>query len=213
MIDDAHGLGVLGRTGRGVEEHWDMPGSVDILMGTFSKAPGSVGGYVSGSRALVDYLRFFARAGVFTATLPAATCAGITEAFRIMDTEPEHRLRLWVNARRLWIGLKESGWSVPEGPSPIITVLVGHDRLLYRASRDLFDAGFKVGVVSYPAVPRNQSVLRMSVSSRHDHEDIDRVVEALAVIGRRYDVLHRTPHEVVEIGARLPLAYRGEATP
>jgi 8-amino-7-oxononanoate synthase len=208
MIDDAHGLGVLGRTGRGIEEHWDMPGSVDILMGTFSKAPGSIGGYVSGSRALVDYLRFFARAGVFTATLPAATCAGIAEAFRIMDREPEHRTQLWANARRLWSGLKETGWIVPEAPSPIVTAFVGHDRLLYRASRELFDRGFKVGVVSYPAVPKNQSVLRMSVSSRHGADDLDSAVDALADIGRRYGILNRAPLEIVAIGAGLSLAYR-----
>jgi 4-hydroxy-2,2'-bipyrrole-5-methanol synthase len=211
MIDDAHGLGVLGATGRGIEEHWGMQGSADILMGTFSKAPGSVGGYVSGSRALVEYLRFFARAGVFTAALPAATCAGIVEAFRIMEREPEHRARLWDNAHRLWSGLKDSGWVVPKEPSPIVTVLVGHDRLLYRASRELFDRGFKVGVVSYPAVAKEQSILRMSVSARHTAEDLDRAVDALAVIGRRYGVLHQTPEEIVAIGSKLSLAYRSAA--
>jgi 4-hydroxy-2,2'-bipyrrole-5-methanol synthase len=211
MIDDAHGLGVLGETGRGTEEHWGMPGSADILMGTFSKAPGSIGGYVSGSRELVEYLRFFARAGVFTAALPAATCAGITEAFRIMDKEPEHRLRLWENARRLWSGLREAGWIVPDEVSPIVTAFVGHDRLLYRASRELFDRGFKVGVVSYPAVPKHQAVLRMSVSSRHTAEELDRAIDALADLGRRYDVRHRAPEEIVAIGARVSLAYRSAA--
>ena len=208
MLDDAHGLGVLGETGRGTEEHWGMQGSADILMGTFSKAPGSIGGYVSGSRELVEYLRFFARAGVFTAALPAATCAGITEAFRIMEREPEHRTRLWENARRLWSGLRETGWIVPREASPIVTAFVGHDRLLYRASRELFDRGFKVGVVSYPAVPKNQSVLRMSVSARHTAEDLDRAIDALADIGRRYGVLNRAPEEIVAVGQGLSLAYR-----
>lgn len=208
MLDDAHGLGVLGPTGRGTEEHWGMPGSADILMGTFSKAPGSVGGYVSGSRELVEYLRFFARAGVFTAALPAATCAGITQAFRIMDREPEHRTRLWENARRLWSGLRDTGWIVPEEASPIVTAFIGHDRLLYRASRELFDRGFKVGVVSYPAVPKNEAVLRMSVSARHTAEELDRAIDALADIGRRYGVLNRSREEIVSVGARVSLAYR-----
>lgn len=185
-----------------------MPGAADILMGTFSKAPGSVGGYVSGSRELVEYLRFFARAGVFTAALPAATCAGITCAFGIMEREPEHRIRLWDNARRLWSGLRESGWNVPREASPIVTVFLGHDRLLYRASRELFDRGFKVGVVSYPAVPKNEAVLRMSVSARHTAEDLDRAVDALTDIGRRYGVLHREPEEVALVGKGLSLAYR-----
>lgn len=208
MLDDAHGLGVLGDTGRGTEEHWGMPGSADILMGTFSKAPGSVGGYVSGSRELVEYLRFFARAGVFTAALPAATCAGITQAFRIMDREPEHRTRLWENARRLWNGLRHTGWIVPDEASPIVTAFVGHDRLLYRASRELFDRGFKVGVVSYPAVPKNEAVLRMSVSARHTAEELDRAIDALGDIGRRYGVLDRSREEIVSVGARVSLAYR-----
>lgn len=208
MVDDAHGLGVLGPTGRGIEEHWGMPGSADILMGTFSKAPGSVGGYVSGSRALVEYLRFFAHAGVFTAALPAATCAGLVEAFRIMAEEPEHRTRLWANARLLWNGLRDSGWVVPPAPSPIITVLLGHDRLLYRVSSELFQRGFKVGVVSYPAVGKNQAILRMSASSRHSVEDLERTIEALAAIGDRYGILHRTPEELVAVGARLELPYR-----
>ena len=208
MLDDAHGLGVLGETGRGTEEHWGMPGAAEILMGTFSKAPGSVGGYVSGSRELVEYLRYFARAGVFTAALPAATCAGITCAFGIMDREPEHRIRLWENAERLHCGLRQSGWIVPREASPIVTAFVGHDRLLYRASRELFDRGFKVGVVSYPAVPKNESVLRLSVSARHTRGDLDRVIDALADIGRRYGVLHRAPEEIVDVGKGLTLDYR-----
>jgi glycine C-acetyltransferase len=211
MLDDAHGLGVLGETGRGTEEHWGMQGSADILMGTFSKAPGSIGGYVSGSRELVEYLRFFARAGVFTAALPAATCAGITCAFRIMEREPEHRIRLWENARRLHGGLRDAGWIVPEEVSPIVTAFVGHDRLLYRASRELFDRGFKVGVVSYPAVPKHAAVLRMSVSARHTSDELDRAIDVLADIGRRYGVLHRGPEEIVDLGRKLPLDYRSAA--
>lgn len=191
MLDDAHGLGVLGPNGRGTEEHWGMVGSADILMGTFSKAPGSIGGYVSGSRELIDYLRFFARAGVFTAALPAATCAGITEAFRIMEREPEHRARLWENARRFWAALRDLGWIVPKDISPIVTVFIGHDRVLYQAGQELFERGFKVGVVSYPAVPKHQSILRMSVSARHTAEDLDRAVDALAAIGRRHGLLER----------------------
>ena len=103
------------------------------------------------------------------------------------------------------------GWIVPEEASPIVTAFVGHDRLLYRASRELFDRGFKVGVVSYPAVPKNEAVLRMSVSARHTPEELDRAVDALADLGRRYDVLDRAPEEIVAIGARVSLAYRSAA--
>jgi 7-keto-8-aminopelargonate synthetase-like enzyme len=174
-------------------------------MGTFSKAPGAVGGYVTGSRALVDYLRVFARSSMFTATLPAATCAGITESLRVMAREPEHRERLWRNARRLHAGLCGAGFPLPTLESPILTVFMGHDSLLWAASRDLFLAGFKCGNVTYPAVARGEGVIRMSVSARHTAEDIDDAVSALETIGARYGVLGCTPAEVQEIGRNLPL--------
>ncbi len=212
MIDDAHGLGVLGESGRGIEEHFAMRGAADVLMGTFSKAPGAMGGYVSGPRALVDYLRFFARAGVFTAALPAATCAGLREAFRIMEHEPEHRLRLWANARRLHGALRANGLLVSHEASPIVTVFMGHERLLFRASHELFERGFKVGVVTYPAVARGEAVLRLSVSARHTEDDLERVVDALAAIGRRYGILFRTGDEIRSRGAALALPHRTLAT-
>lgn len=205
MVDDAHGVGVLGATGRGIEEHWGLPGSVDVLMGTFSKAPGAVGGYVSGCRDLVDYLRVFARSSMFTASLPAATCAGVTEAFRIMAEEGEHRERLWRNARRLHAGLRGAGLLVGDLESPILTVFLGHDALLWTVSRDLALAGVKCGNVTYPAVPRGEGVLRLSVSSRHTDADVDEAVGVLAGLGRRHGVAGLSREEVQARGAELPL--------
>ncbi len=205
MVDDAHGVGVLGATGRGIEEHWGLPGSVDVLMGTFSKAPGAVGGYVSGSRDLVDYLRVFARASMFTASLPAATCAGIREAFLVMSEESEHRERLWQNARRLHSGLRSIGLVVPDLESPILTVFLGHDALLWTVSRDLALAGVKCGNVTYPAVPRGEGILRLSVSSRHTAEDVDFAVETLAAIARRHGVAGLSREEVLARSADFPL--------
>lgn len=184
LVDDAHGLGVLGANGRGVEEHGGAIGAADVLVGTFSKAVGAVGGFVSGSRALVEYLRFHARAGVFTASLPAATCAGIVEAFRVIVDEPERRARLWENVRRLWSGLADAGWRVPSTPGPIITVHIGDEPRLYRASAELLRRGIKVGVVASPAVPRGEAVLRLSASANHTADDLDRTLRAFAVMAR-----------------------------
>ncbi len=203
-IDDAHGLGVLGENGRGVEEHFGMLGAADVLMGTFSKAPGAVGGYIAGSRELVEYLRVYARSCMFTAALPAATCAGLTESLRVMRTEPEHRYRLWRNARRLWRGLRQVGLRVPELESPIVPVFTGHDRMLWSMSYDFFEAGFKCGNVSYPAVPRGEAVLRMSVSSRHTRADIDRAIDALARIGERHGILGLSRDDIVAAGEAMP---------
>ncbi len=186
-----------------------MAGAADVLMGTFSKAPGAVGGYVCGSRELVEYLRVYARSCMFTAALPAALCAGLTEAIRVIDEEPEHRERLWCNCRRLWKGLKQSGLSVPQLESPIVPVFAGHESLLWQMSCDLFDAGFKCGNVTYPAVPRGEGIIRMSVSARHTATDIDRAVETLTSIGSHYGILGRTRREICEIGAVLA----GSGTP
>jgi glycine C-acetyltransferase len=205
MVDDAHGLGVLGATGRGIEEHFALPGAADVLMGTFSKAPGAVGGYVSGSRELVDYLRVFAHAAMFTASLPAATCAGLAEAFCVMEQEPEHRERLWANARRLHRGLREAGLSVPALESPILPVFMGHEPVLWAVSRELFAAGLKCGNVSFPAVPRGESILRISVSARHTVDDLDRAVETIAGIADRFGILNLSQPEIRAVGRRLRL--------
>jgi 4-hydroxy-2,2'-bipyrrole-5-methanol synthase len=189
MIDEAHSVGIIGASGRGLEERFGCPGAIDVLMGTFSKAPGGVGGYVCGSGEMVQYLRFFARAGMFTASLPAATCAGLTEAFRVMEEEPEHRERLWRVARRLWSGLRQSGFALEAMESPILTVPVGDISVLLEVGRALFEAGFKCGSVSYPAVPRRESLLRVTANARHTDENVDRFVEALARIARASGIL------------------------
>jgi 4-hydroxy-2,2'-bipyrrole-5-methanol synthase len=182
MIDEAHCVGVLGATGRGLEEHFGMPGSIDIIMSTFSKAPGAVGGYVCASEDVVQYLRFFARASMFTASLPPSMCAGLTEAFRIMKTEPEHRERLWQNARRLHSGLCEVGYPMEPLSSPILTIAVGSQRRLLAVSRFLYQAGIKCGSVSYPAVPKNGCLLRLSVNARHQAQDLDRSIDVLGAL-------------------------------
>jgi len=180
MVDDAHGLGILGASGRGIEEHFDMPGEVDVLMGTFSKAPGAAGGYVAGDPALVEYLRFFAHGSLFTATLPAPVCAGLTEAVRVMREEPWHREALWANVGRMHGALVAAGLQVPALESPILAVRVGDEALLPVLAVQLFHADIKCGIARYPAVPHGESILRFTVNARHTAEDIDHTVAVLA---------------------------------
>lgn len=203
MIDEAHATGIIGATGRGIEEHYGLPGSVDLLMGTFSKAPGTVGGYVTGSKEVISYLRFFARTAMFTATLPAPLCAGIAEAYRVMEQEPEHRLMLWDNIRAVATGLRQVGWEVQEPQSPILPLFLGSQRLMMAFSRDLFQQGVKAGNVGFPAVPRKESILRLSVNAHHTPEDIEQTVSILERLGRSYDILGRTRAEIQAIGERL----------
>jgi len=185
MIDEAHSVGVLGATGRGLEEHFGLQGSIDLLMGTFSKAPGAVGGYLCADEETVQYLRFFARASMFTASPPPSTCAGIAEAFRVMNDEPEHRERLWSNARRLHAGLRDVGYAIEPLQSPILTIPIGSQQRLLTAGRFLYESGIKCGSVSYPAVPKQGCLLRFSVNARHRAEDLDKTVETLAHLRTR----------------------------
>lgn len=185
LVDDAHGVGILGPRGRGIEDHAGLAGAADILTGTFSKAPGTVGGYVVGRRDLVDYLRFHARSSVFTASLPAALCAGITEAFRLMQADAAPRERLWANARRFHLGAQQLGLTQRPLESPIIPIFAGPDDRLYAMCLSLYEEGIKCGSVRFPAVPRGEAILRFSVNARHTNEDVDRALDALARVTRR----------------------------
>jgi glycine C-acetyltransferase len=203
MVDEAHSLGVFGDTGRGLEEHFGLPGSIDVLVGTFGTAPGSLGGYVTGRADLVEYLRFFARSSLLTAALPAALCAGLTEAFRIIATEPEHRERLWANAAHLRGRLEADGLAVPPRDSPILPVFLGDERLLWAFSRELFARGVKCGNVCHPAVPRGESILRLALNARHTKEELDRAADVIAAVARHFGILGRPLEEIRRAGRRL----------
>ncbi|HEX5661625.1 MAG TPA: aminotransferase class I/II-fold pyridoxal phosphate-dependent enzyme [Polyangiales bacterium] len=202
MIDDAHGVGVIGATGGGIEEHFGMTGSVDVMMGTLSKAIGSLGGYITGTRDLVDYLRFYAPSGLYTTSLPAASCAGMVEALRLIREEPEHLARLTHNIRRFVPALRAAGFIVPDPLTPIVTVFLGSEQLMYEVNRELFDLGIKCSSVTYPAVPKSEAILRMALTSKHTDGDLDLTVEHLVRIVSKYGILHRSEQEIVEIGKR-----------
>lgn len=188
MIDEAHGTGLLGATGRGLEEHFGTKNAIDVLMGTFSKTPGAMGGYVCGDRALIEYLRYFSRPSIFTATLPAALCAGLIEAFRVMREEPQHRERLWANSARMWKGLKALNLKVGSQPSPILTVDVGHESKQPLLAVELFEAGLKVGLARHPAVPHGHAIIRITMNARHTDQDIDRTLDVLSEVAKRHDL-------------------------
>ena len=201
MVDDAHGVGVIGKNGRGVEEHFGMVGAVDVLMGTLSKALGCVGGYVCGDTDLVNYLRWFAPSGLFTTALPAAACAGIKTALELIGSEPEHREELWKNINQFVPALKSAGFIVSESASPIVTVLVGAQARLWEVSRELYEAGIKCGNVIYPAVAKTDTILRFTINARHTSKDLEYVIDTLTRIGRKHGLLGRTREELRGIDA------------
>ena len=203
MMDDSHSTGVIGATGKGIEEHFNMPKSIDILVGGFSKTAGAIGGYVCGSKEMIDYLRFFARSAIFTSAIPASTCAGIIEAYKVIQQEPELRNILWNNINLLSSSLRNEGFLVPEPESAIITIFIGNENLLWLMSKDLFELGIKCGNASFPSIPRGQSLLRLTLSTNHTTEDIIKCLEVFKKIGNKYGILNKDKEEIIDIGNKI----------
>jgi 8-amino-7-oxononanoate synthase len=178
LLDEAHGTGVLGATGRGTAEHFGLHGKIDVIAGTLSKALGGVGGFVSGSREMVDYLKHNARGFLFSAALPPSTCAGLIAAMEIIKKEPERLDRLRRNSERLRSGLQRQGWKTGLSQSPIIPVVLGHERKTYEMTLALYKQGIYASPVIYPAVKKAAARLRLSVMATHTDEDIDRTLDA-----------------------------------
>ena len=179
MVDDAHGLGVVGPTGRGTAEQFDCMARVDVQAGTLSKAPGAVGGYCAGSSELVRYLRLYARTYFFSTSLPAPVVAGLIEVFKLLAEDAAGRQRLWHNIRHLVRRLHDAGFDTGETASAIVPVIVGDEDRLARIHTHLRARGIFTNLVSYPAVRRRECRLRLSVMSDLSTAQLDRAVDAL----------------------------------
>ena len=178
MVDDAHGFGVLGACGGGVVEHFGLETHNIIQMGTLSKAVGGLGGYVAGSRALIDYLVNRGRGFIFTTGLPPATLAAASAAIDVIRTQPEHAQRLHANARWLRSALTEAGYQVLPGETQIIPVIVGENERATRLADALFENGVYVPAIRPPTVPEGTSRLRLSVMATHTMTDLETAMRA-----------------------------------
>ena len=191
MVDEAHGIGVLGATGRGTVEHFGLHDGVDLIMGTFSKTLSSTGGYIAGSTEVIDYIRHYARSYIFTASPTPPNAAAALAALEVMQREPQLRNRLWENIKHVHGALKERGFKVfPEQPeSAIMVIVVGADIGLRRMSREVHEGGVFVSSVIYPAVAKNESRLRISLTAAHTRAELDKALDVLTSAGRRHGVL------------------------
>lgn len=185
MIDDAHGTGVFGSGGRGLLEHFGLKDGIDIQMGTLSKALGGIGGFVAGTRELVDYLKNKSRSFIFTTAIPPAACAAGLEALKLIGGEEGLKRRevLWQNCRYLESGLNTIGFDITV-QSPIIPVILGDSQRVLHASKVLFEKGLLVSAIRPPTVPQGTSRLRISLTSDHSIEHLDLLLEGLETIKR-----------------------------
>ena len=184
MVDDAHGVGVLGKTGRGTAEHFGVEDDVDIIMGTYSKSLATIGGFVVASADIIKYLKHLSRSLIFSASLAPALVAATSTALDIIDQEPERRERLWYNTNRMMEGFKSYGFDIGEAASPIIPVVVGEDMLAFQMALMLQEEGVFSNPVVSPATPPGRALIRTSYMATHTDEHLDRVLEAFVKVGR-----------------------------
>ena len=189
MLDDAHGIGVHGRCGRGTADHYDATQRVDVIVGTFSKSLASVGGFVVGPSRVIDYIRHFGRSFLFTASLPPASVAAASAALDVLADEPEVVGRLQTNIDRYRGLLAKQGFDTAGSTTPIVPIVVGDEDKTLRLWSELLQAGLYVNAVLAPAVPRGHALLRTSVMATHTEEHLERAATILGDAARRVGVL------------------------
>jgi glycine C-acetyltransferase len=189
VVDEAHSIGAVGATGHGIEEHFGMEGSIDVKIGTLSKAIPSVGGYAAGPRDLVEYLRHYSRPFIFSAALPPAQAAAALAAIEVIEEEPERVQRVQQNAEVLRQGLRQLGFDTGASTTCVIPVLVGDEGQAMDLTRALFARGIFVCPIVHPAVPRNAARLRITAMATHTDDDLQRVLQAFAEAGRLTGVI------------------------
>jgi glycine C-acetyltransferase len=189
MIDEAHSVGVLGETGRGIEEYFGMPGSIDIKMGTLSKTIPSVGGYVAGNWELINYLRHASRAYIFSAALPPAQAAASKAAFEVILDEPWRIKKLNQNSKQFIDGLKGAGFDTLFTQTAIVPVICGADEAAFEMTRSCQNRDIFVLPVVSPAVPPGMARLRATVTAAHEPEDINRAMQVIIESGRKLGII------------------------
>jgi glycine C-acetyltransferase len=194
MVDDAHASGVLGRNGRGTIDHFHVHGRVDVQVGTLSKAIGALGGYVCGSRDLIDFLYHRARPFLFSTSHPPSVAAACMAAFEVLEQEPERMDRLWENTR-FWkkelanLGFNIGGTNTPASETPITPIIIGDGRLTMEFSRELFKEGVFGTGIAFPTVPEGKARIRTIMTATHTQDELGQALEVLNRVGKRMGIL------------------------
>lgn len=194
MVDDAHASGVLGKNGRGTPDHYNVHGRVDVQVGTLSKAIGALGGYVCGSKDLIDFLYHRARPFLFSTSHPPSVAATCIAAFDVLEQEPELMDKLWANTRFFkkelgLLGFNIGGINTPTSETPITPIIIGEGRLTMEFSRELFNEGVFTPGIAYPTVAEGKARLRTIMSATHTQDQLSRALEILKRVGKRMGII------------------------
>lgn len=189
MVDDAHGEGVLGKGGRGIVDHFDLHGKVDIEIGTMSKAFGVVGGIVAGDKVIIEWLRQRGRPFLFSSAITAPDAAACLAAVDLLEESTELVDKLWANARYFKEEMKKLGFDTGVSETPITPVMLGEAPLAQQFSRELFENGVFAMAIGFPTVAKGKARIRVMISAAHDNDDLGQGLEAFAKVGRKLGVI------------------------
>ena len=189
MVDDAHGVGIVGKTGRGAAEFYSVMDKIDLNVGMLSKSPGGLGGYCAASSEIVQYLRLYARTYFFSTALPASIAAGLNEVFKMFETDGAGRKILWDKINYMKNKLSECGFDIGHSESAIIPVMIYDEDKLFKIHSELRQQGLYTNIVTYPAVRRKECRLRLCAMKELTFEQIDRGIEILKRVCQKYGII------------------------
>jgi 8-amino-7-oxononanoate synthase len=189
LVDDAHGVGVMGPHGRGTAEHFGVESEADLVMGTFSKSFASLGGFVAGEARVIDFIKHHARSLIFSASMPPPNVAAVLACLSIMESEPERRERLWAITRKMKQGFQQLGFNTGLSVTPIIPVIIGDDPLTFTFWKALFESGVYANPIVSPAVQPDHALIRTSYMATHSDEELNRVLDIFGKIGKQLGII------------------------
>lgn len=189
VVDEAHATGVLGDHGRGTPNYFGLEDEIDIIVGTFSKSFASVGGFMAAPRAVVNYVKHKARPFIFTAALPAMQMAAALKALEVMETEPQHQIRLWENIHYFRGKMNALGFNTLGSEAAIVPVLIGEDETALMFWKGLWEEGIFTTPSVSPGVPPGEAIIRTSVNANHTREQLDKLLKAFEVVGKRFGII------------------------
>ncbi|PKM92802.1 MAG: 8-amino-7-oxononanoate synthase [Elusimicrobia bacterium HGW-Elusimicrobia-4] len=189
MVDDAHGLGVMGKNGKGTADHFGLTDQVDIIMGTFSKSLASTGGFVAADEDIIFYLKHLSRILIFTASLCPSNVASVRAALKVIKNHPGRIKRLWRNTKKMRDGFRSLGFDTGKSETPIIPVIIGEDEKAFLMCKILYEYGIFTTPIVSPATPPGRALIRVSIMATHTDEHLDKVLEAFEIAGRELGVI------------------------
>ncbi|HKI79471.1 MAG TPA: pyridoxal phosphate-dependent aminotransferase family protein [Ignavibacteriaceae bacterium] len=189
LIDDAHSVGVIGKGGRGTASEFNLEDEIDMTMGTFSKTFASLGGFVAGNERVINYIKHFSPALIFSASPTPSSVAAALAALNILEREPERVKQLTDNAEYMRTGLKNAGFTIIEGRTGIVPVIVGDDEIAFQMWKMLYDAGVFVNVFISPGVPQGRQMMRTSYMATHEKEHLDELLSIFTDVGKKLGLI------------------------